>query len=79
MLRQERKLKGWSQDYVAKAVGISRVAIQQIETGKCKPSYDVLVKLLDLFGCNDPRELFAEALETNQSQVKDNMQVKKGQ
>lgn len=68
MLRQERMLKGWSQDYVAKSVGISRVAIQQLETGKCKPSYDVLVKLLELFNYNDPRELFAES---SQSQIED--------
>lgn len=61
MLRQERRRKGWSQDYVAKSVGISRVAIQQLETGKTKPSYDVLVKLLDLFDYNDPRKLFGAA------------------
>ena len=58
VLRQERKRRGWSQQYVAAVVGVSRVAIQQLETGSTKPSYDVLVKLLDLFGYEDPRLLF---------------------
>lgn len=71
MLKQERKQRGWSQDYVAKKIGISRVAIQLLETGKCKPSYDVLVKLLELFGYNDPRELFAEAPEPHNHLLKE--------
>ena len=63
MLKQERLKREWSQDYVAEQIGISKQAVQQFETNKCKPSYDVLVKLLDLFGYKDPRELFAEAPE----------------
>ena len=61
VLRQERRRHGWSQNYVAGKIGISRVAIQQFETGEAKPSYDVLVKLLDLFGYSDPRILFGAA------------------
>ena len=57
MLRQERIERGWSQQYVAREVGVSRVAIHQMETGITKPSYDVLVKLLDLFNYSDPRPL----------------------
>lgn len=71
MLKQERIKNGWTQDFVAKSVGISRVAIQKIETGKRKPSYDVLVKLLELFGYNDPRELFAEAPEPHNHLLKE--------
>ena len=63
MLRQERKNRGWTQDYVAQQIGITKTAVHDIETGRRKPSYDVLVKLLDLFGYKDPRELFAEAPE----------------
>ena len=59
VLVQERTKRGWTQDYVAKQIGISRVAFTHIENGKRKPSYDVLVKLLDLFGYSDPRLLFA--------------------
>ena len=69
MLRQERIKHGWSQEYVAKQIGVTREAIHMLETGKTKPSYDVLVKLLDLFGYNDPRLLFAAVDEdTSQSQ-----------
>lgn len=61
VLKQERKRRGWSQQYVADEIGISRVAIHQLETGITKPSYDVLVKLLDLFEYKDPRKLFGAA------------------
>ena len=61
MLRQERIKRGWTQSYVASQTGLSLTAIQKIETGQRKPSYDVLVKLLDLFDYNDPRELFGAA------------------
>ena len=61
VLRQERRRRGWTQEYVAGKIGISRVAIQQFETGENKPSYDVLVKLLDLFDYSDPRILFGAA------------------
>ena len=63
MLRRERERRGWSQEQVANAIGVTRVSVHRLETGKTKPSYDVLVKLLDLFGYKDPRELFAEAPE----------------
>ena len=60
-IRQERKQRKWSQEYVANKIGVSKQAIQLIETGHRKPSYDVLVKLLDLYGYKDPRQLFAVA------------------
>lgn len=59
MLRQERIKRSWTLRYVADQVGTSKQAIQKLETGQTKPSYDVLVKLLNLFGYNDPRQLFA--------------------
>lgn len=65
ILRQERIGRQWTQEYVAEKTGITKTAIQYLETGKCKPSYDVLVKLLDLFGYSDPRLLFAPADETS--------------
>ncbi len=60
VLRQERKNKGWSQEYVARQAGITQTALQKIETGQRKPSYDVLVKLEDLFHMNH-RTLFGAA------------------
>lgn len=60
MMRQERIRRGWTQEYVAKHTGLSLTAIQKMETGQRKPSYDVLVKLEDLFGLPH-RQLFGEA------------------
>ena len=57
MLWQERKAKGWTQEYVAGQVGISPEAVSMLETGLRKPSYEILVKLEDLFGM-DYRDLF---------------------
>ena len=64
-IRQERIARQWTQQYVANQVGITKTAVHDIETGKQQPSYKVLVKLLDLFGYSDPRQLFAEADETS--------------
>lgn len=63
VLEQERIKRGMSREQIAKKIGITSEAIRLLEIGKRKPSYDVLVKLLDLFGYCDPRELFAEAPE----------------
>lgn len=69
VIRQERERRGWTQKYVASKIEITQAMLQKIETGQRKPSYDVLVKLLDLFGYNDPRLLFAAVDEdTSQSQ-----------
>lgn len=66
MLRQERLIHGWTQQYVAEKVGVTKSAILLLETGKTKPSFDVLVKLLDLFEYTDPRLLFAVADNTKE-------------
>lgn len=60
-IRQERLQRDWTQEYVAKAVGITKAAYRNIETGVRKPSYNVLIKLLDLFEYSDPRKLFGAA------------------
>ena len=61
VLRQERILRDWTQDYVAKQIGVTNTTVQMLETGQRKPSYEVLVKLLDLFHYSDPRKLFGAA------------------
>lgn len=60
VIRQERLNRGWTLDYVAEQVGLSLTAIQKIETEQRKPSYDVLVKLENLFGLTH-RQLFTSA------------------
>lgn len=61
VLRQERIARGWTQQFVAQKIGTTKTTVQMLETGQRKPSYDVLVKLLDLFDYSDPRKLFGAA------------------
>ncbi|ANU53141.1 helix-turn-helix transcriptional regulator [Acutalibacter muris] len=61
VIKQERIARGWTQEFVAQQVGVKKPTVSMIETGQRKPSYDVLVKLLDLFEYDDPRLLFAPA------------------
>ncbi len=58
-IREERIQKGWTQGFVARQIGLTKAGYRNIETGQRKPSYDVLIQLLDLFDYNDPRKLFA--------------------
>ena len=60
-LWQERTQRGWTQEYVAQKCNVSKQTVCDWENSRRKPSYDVLVKLLDLFEYNDPRLLFAVA------------------
>ena len=50
VIRQERIQRGWTQGFIGERVGLTKTAIHDIETGKQKPSYNVLVKLENLFG-----------------------------
>lgn len=66
-IRQERLDRHWTQEYVAQKIGTTLSTVQKIETGQRKPSYDVLVKLEDLFNLNH-RQLFAVVDDTPNSQ-----------
>lgn len=59
-MRQERKRRGWSQEFIAQQIGVTPETVHYIETGQRKPSYDVLVKLEDLFQMGH-RDLFGAA------------------
>jgi len=48
-IKRLRKQKGWSQTELAEQTGSHLSHINRIETGKYKPSVDVLVKLADVF------------------------------
>ena len=53
MLRKQRELKGFSQEYVAGLVGVSTSVISKIETSKTKARFDVIsniCKALDMIG-----------------------------
>jgi DNA-binding helix-turn-helix protein len=73
-IRQERKKHNWTQEYVANKVGVTKTAIHDIETGQRKPSYNVLVKLEDLFHKNH-RQLFAVVDDAPNSQENNNMKI----
>ncbi len=58
LIKQERINKGWSQQYVADTIGISKQMVHDLEVGRRKPSYKVLIKLEKCFGM-DHKELFS--------------------
>jgi len=64
-LKQERLNKEWTLECVGKQIGVTKTAIHDIETLRRKPSYDVLVKLENLFD-KDHRYLFAQVSDTEQ-------------
>ena len=66
-IRKERIRRNWSQEFVANQIDVTPEMVHYIETGQRKPSYEVLVKLEDLFHKNH-RQLFAAADDTPNSQ-----------
>jgi len=48
-IKQLRKKKGWSQTELAEKISSHLSHVNRIETGKYKPSVDVLVRLADVF------------------------------
>lgn len=63
-IRQEREKHNWTQELVAEKIGITPEAVSMLESGQRKPSYEVLVKLEDLFHMTH-RELFGAATPDN--------------
>lgn len=49
-LKKEREKRGWSQDYLAEKIYVSRQSVSKWETGKNYPSIEVIINLSDLFG-----------------------------
>ena len=58
-IEEERRTSGWSIAYVSSLIGVSAEAVRLMEKGERKPSYDVLIKLLELYDYTDPRKLFS--------------------
>ena len=48
-LKRVRK-EGYTQKEIAEKCGVSNFTISDYESGRCKPSVDVLIKLADAFG-----------------------------
>lgn len=49
-IRTIRKKKGLSQEYLARAVGVSRVAISRYENGEREPKQEILGKIANALG-----------------------------
>lgn len=45
-----REDRGWSQDQLAKAIGVSRVQINRVEMARALPGSDLLYSLADVLG-----------------------------
>lgn len=60
-IRSERIKRNLSCEQVAKQIGLTAEAIRLIETGKRKLSYDILLKLEDVFKMSH-RELFEKII-----------------
>lgn len=59
LIREKRKEKGLSQERLAKLVQVSQPFIAEIESGRKKPSVDVLMRIcavldISLFGYGEP-------------------------
>ena len=59
LIREKRKEKGLSQERLAKLVQVSQPFIADIESGRKKPSVDVLMRIcavldISLFGNGEP-------------------------
>ena len=51
-LKAKRKLQGLSQTQLAQQVGITQAFLAEIESGRKRPSIEVLEKLCDRLGCS---------------------------
>lgn len=51
-IKVERAKKNWTQEDLARKIGISRQSINSIETGKFIPSTVLALKMAKVFGAN---------------------------
>ena len=63
-IKQERLKRNWSQSFVSQKLDITKSAFANIEKGKRNPSFEVLIKLENLFNLSH-RELFEQLPDKN--------------
>ena len=63
-LKKIRELSGFTQEKIAKSIGIERSAYSNYEGGIREVPYDILEKLSNLFGC-EPFILFEDNVQTD--------------
>lgn len=67
-MKRDRIRNGWSRARLGRKLGVTGSCIQLLEEGKNKPSYQLLLKIMDIFGYTDPREPF-EMVEIEEIEV----------
>ncbi len=50
-VREQRKAMGWTQQELARAVGVSRQSVNSIERNRYVPSLPLALKFARIFGC----------------------------
>ena len=61
-LKKIREISGFTQEQVAKSIGIERSAYSNYEAGTREAPYDVIERISDLFGC-EPFILFEDNIQ----------------
>ena len=51
-IREYRKRRDWTQEALAKRLGVERSAVAKWESGKSQPQAAHLIALAELFGCS---------------------------
>ena len=49
-IKSRRKALGISQNDLAEMAGVSLATVKNLDRGKCNPSYENLIKILDVLG-----------------------------
>ena len=63
-LKKIRELSGFTQEQIAKSIGIERSTYSNYEGGTREVPYDILERLSNLFGC-EPFILFEDNIQTD--------------
>lgn len=67
-LKHYRKLNDWTQQKLADKVGVSRIYIQALESGRRMPAMKLLLRLADAFGV-EPNELLCTHTNAHRVQL----------
>ena len=75
-LKKIRELSGFTQEQIAKSIGIERSAYSNYEGGTREVPYDILEKLSNLFGC-EPFILFEDNVQADKDIVKSYLKMER--
>jgi len=73
-VKNERTLKGWTQEELAEKLFVSRQSVSKWENGQNYPSIDIIIKISDLFGITID-ELLRSDEELKKKVIKDSRQL----